>query len=81
MLRWLTRHLFSGYAHVSRIEGYTREDNAAMRGVFSQCGYVKEAHHRQSWPDADGEMHDSVGYAILRCDWESGRSTLVRWEA
>ena len=33
----------------------------------------EEAHYRQSWPAPDGSWRDSVGYAILRADWEENQ--------
>ncbi|MDX3235124.1 GNAT family protein [Streptomyces sp. ME03-5709C] len=77
---WLTRYLFEQCPQVSRIEGTTRQDNRPMRRVFLRCGYAKEAHYRDAWPAADGTVHDTVGYAILRHDWEVGRVTRVRWD-
>jgi RimJ/RimL family protein N-acetyltransferase len=76
---WLTRHLFEEYPRVSRVEGTTRQDNHPMRRVFLRCGYAKEAHYRGAWPAADGTVHDTVGYAILRRDWEVGTVTPVHW--
>jgi RimJ/RimL family protein N-acetyltransferase len=76
-VRWLTGHVFTHY-DTNRIEGTTRQDNHAMRRVFAKAGYVKEAHYRDAWP-AKGGVHDSVGYAILRRDWESGTTTAVNW--
>jgi RimJ/RimL family protein N-acetyltransferase len=73
---WLTDRLFGEFAHVERIEGTTRQDNVAMRRVFRRCGYVKEAHYRKAWPDASGRRYDSVGYAILRHDWQTGETTV-----
>ena len=74
-VRWLTDKVFTELAHVERIEATTRQDNVAMRRVLRQCGYVKEAHYRRAWPDAEGNRHDSVGYAVLRGDWQSGETT------
>ena len=56
----------------SRFEGQTRDDNAAMRAVFERAGWTKEAHYRRAWPTADGHARDTVGYAILREEWEHG---------
>ena len=28
--------------------------------------------YRRAWPDGQGRRHDSVGYAILRRDWQTG---------
>ena len=79
-VRWLTRWLFTELPGTGRIEANTRVDNTAMRTVLERCGYVKEAHHRRAWPDADGAVHDGVGYAVLRQDWQGGTVTPVRWE-
>ncbi|GAB3594782.1 hypothetical protein GCM10027446_19090 [Angustibacter peucedani] len=79
-LRALTAHAFGERPAALRVEGTTRADNGAMRTVFERCGYVQEAHYRDGWPDADGgAVHDAVGYAVLRRDHESGRTTPVRW--
>jgi RimJ/RimL family protein N-acetyltransferase len=51
-----------------------------MRTVLRRCGYVKEAHYRQGWPDQDGVIHDGIGYALLRQDWERGTTTPVDWD-
>lgn len=75
-VRWLTDRLFGELPHVERIEGTTRQDNVAMRRVFRRCGYVKESHYRKAWPDAQGDRHDSVGYAIIRRDWQTGETTV-----
>ncbi len=75
-VRWLTARIFSTRADKERIEATTRADNWAMRAVLARCGYAKEAHYRQAWPGADGAC-DAVGYAILRSDWLTGRTTPV----
>lgn len=81
-LRQLTAWLFTHHPEETRLEGQTRVDNLAMRKAFRRCGYLKEAHFRQAWPSGlgDGVAFDSIGYAILRADWASGRSTPVAWE-
>jgi RimJ/RimL family protein N-acetyltransferase len=78
-VRWLTGYLFTEFPGILRIEGHTRRDNVAMQRVFERCGYVREAHHRQAWPSADGSVHDSFGYAIIRQDWLSGETTPVEF--
>lgn len=78
-LTWLTHHIFQTYPQIMRIEGYTRQDNRGMRRVFQKCSYVKEAHHRKSWPTKEGHFMDSVGYGILRNDWEMKKMTPVNW--
>ncbi|MEV1168639.1 GNAT family N-acetyltransferase [Nonomuraea sp. NPDC049784] len=76
---WLTGYLFTEMPHINRIEGNTRQDNHVMRAVFRKSGYAKESHYREAWPDRDGKLHDSVGYAILRRDWLSGTVTPPDW--
>lgn len=78
-LRALADQLFTAYPNARRFEGQTRQDNHAMRRVFEKAGFVKEAHYRQGWPTADGAAMDSIGYGLLRIDWESGITTPVHW--
>lgn len=67
-VRWLTEHIFSN-RECTRIGATTRADNIAVRRTLLRCGYVKEAHHRASWPAQDGsKIHDAVGYAIFEED-------------
>ena len=40
----------------------------------------KEAHYRRGWPAQDGVVHDGIGYALLREDWEQGKTTPVDWD-
>jgi RimJ/RimL family protein N-acetyltransferase len=77
---WLTRYLFEELPDIRRVEGTTRQDNRSMRRVFLRCGYAKEAHYREAWPAMDGTVHDTVGYAILRRDWLSGKVTVPAWD-
>jgi RimJ/RimL family protein N-acetyltransferase len=79
-IRWLTDYLFEQYPLKHRVEGWTRADNIAMRRVFHQCGYVKEAHLRDDFPVGDGTFKDKVGYGILRADWCNGSNTPVIWD-
>jgi RimJ/RimL family protein N-acetyltransferase len=79
-LREITAAVFERHPDRRRIEGQTRRDNHAMRKVFARGGYVQEAVYRRAWPGANGELHDGIGYAILREDWESGTTTRVAWD-
>jgi RimJ/RimL family protein N-acetyltransferase len=79
-VRWLTAYLFTELPGIRRIQGTTRQDNAAMRCVFRKCGYVKEAHYRQARAGPGGEVYDAVGYAILRTDWRDGTITPPGWD-
>ena len=78
-MRALAAELFTAYPTARRFEGQTRQDNVAMRRVLEQSGFVKEAHYRQGWPTGDGTFLDSIGYGLLRTDWESGRTTALTW--
>jgi RimJ/RimL family protein N-acetyltransferase len=75
-LEFITREIFERYPKTIRIEGQTRQDNIAMRKVFTRGGYVMEAVYRKAWP-GNGEQYDGIGYAILRGDWQSGTTTPV----
>lgn len=77
-VRWVTDHLFAT-TDAHRVEAQTRHDNVAMRKTLLRCGYVKEAHYREAYPLVDGVRHDSIGYGILRSDWEAGIVTPLRW--
>ncbi|HMQ78437.1 MAG TPA: GNAT family protein [Ignavibacteria bacterium] len=79
-LSWLTDLVFTNYPNKLRFEATTRVDNIAMRKVFEYCGFVKEAHYRQAWPDAEGNRYDCTGYAILRSDWLNKTKTPVKFE-
>lgn len=79
-VRWITEYLFTELPAINRIEGQTRRDNRVMRSIFRRSGFVLEAHYRQAWPAPDGTLHDSIGYAILRSDWESGTVTAPDWD-
>ncbi len=75
----LVEYVFTNYDDKIRLEGHTRADNHAMRKTFHNAGFVKEAVHRSSWPSEDGELHDSIGYAILREDWIENKTTQINW--
>jgi len=79
MVHWAADTTFREYPGVQRVEGQTRADNLAMQRVFRRAGWVPEAYYRRSWPDQTGAVHDSIGYAILRPDWETGAETPVPW--
>jgi RimJ/RimL family protein N-acetyltransferase len=79
-LTWLTGYIFGNFAQVTRIEATTRQDNAAMRRTMRRAGYVKESHYRDAWPGDGGTVHDAIGYAILRRDWQAGTTTPVHWD-
>lgn len=64
---------------VDRFEGQTRDDNIAMRTTFVRAGWSKEAHYRRAWPTPGQKPRDSIAYAILRAEWESGASLGMHW--
>ncbi|MBP2240716.1 RimJ/RimL family protein N-acetyltransferase [Cytobacillus eiseniae] len=76
VLHWLSAYVFNTYTHIIRIEGHTRSDNLAMRKTFFNSGFVKEAYNRRSWRQS-GQLFDSVGYAMIREDWENNTKTIV----
>ena len=59
----------------------TMADRFGARRVFRAAGWVKEAHYREAWPVAGGSPRASVGYGVLRRDWETGTTTPVDWDA
>jgi RimJ/RimL family protein N-acetyltransferase len=65
-VQWLTRHLFTTYPGLHRIEATTRADNVAMQSVFNRCHYRLEGRMLEAWKNADGTRDDSLVYAILR---------------
>ena len=76
VLHWLSTYVFSNYTHMIRLEGYTRYDNFAMRKTFFNSGFVKESYNRRSWRQS-GQLFDSVGYAMIREDWENHTKTII----
>lgn len=80
-LKWLTDLVFTEYPNKNRFEATTRADNIAMRKVFESCGFMKEAHYRQAWPDEHGNKYDCAGYSILRGDWRNNTKTEVKWDS
>lgn len=78
-LKWLTDLVFTHYPNKNRFEATTRADNKAMRRVFEKCGFMKEAHYRQAWPDEDKNLYDCTGYSILRTDWQNKTKTPVNF--
>lgn len=77
-LQAATDHLFTT-TEFTRFEGQTRDDNIAMRSIFVRAGWVKEAHYRGGWPVTGEISRDSVAYAILKEEWQSGTSTGLQW--
>ncbi len=79
-VRKLADVVFNEYPNKNRFDATTRADNIAMRRVFEKCGFVKEAHYRQAWPDEEGNKFDCAGYSILRQDWKNKTKTPVDWD-
>jgi RimJ/RimL family protein N-acetyltransferase len=79
VVTWLVATLFNDFVDLGRIEATTRQDNSAMRRVLVKCGFVKEAHYRRAWPVESGDPRDSIGYGLLREDWQTGDRTMVDW--
>lgn len=67
----LADRFFATFPVGHRLEGHTRDDNAAMRRVFDACGWQLEGRLRRTWPTADGPWADTCVYGLLREDWEA----------
>jgi RimJ/RimL family protein N-acetyltransferase len=78
-LKWLVDYVFNNFSDKERIEANTRQDNYAMRCVFHKCGFVKEAHYRKGWVGQGGKPYDTIGYAIIKEDWQNCKITPVNW--
>ena len=76
-LKWLKNYLF-GEKEKIRIEGYTRADNVAMRKCFISAGFVKEGYLRNAWENSNGTIYDTVLYAAILDDWQTGNITLSK---
>jgi RimJ/RimL family protein N-acetyltransferase len=79
-VQWLTKYLFESHSKLNRIEATTRADNYSMRKVFKKCYFLKEGHYRASWRNENGELLDTIRYAILRNDWNNKNLTPLEWE-
>lgn len=79
-VRAIVSYIFKNYPNKNRIEATTRIDNTAMRKVLLHCGFVKEAHYRASWKSDSGALFDTIGYGILRKDWETGKVSPLNWD-
>ncbi len=77
-LKWLIKYVFETLNY-KKLEGTTRQDNISMSKTFLKCGFVKEGHHRKSWPDETGFYYDAIGYGILKEEWIENKSTPVNW--
>ncbi|MDC3379485.1 GNAT family N-acetyltransferase, partial [Planctomycetota bacterium] len=53
----------------TRVEGHTRVDNLPMINVFQACGWTRESHTRECWPDAQGTLLDALTFGLLRREW------------
>jgi RimJ/RimL family protein N-acetyltransferase len=78
-VNWLIAYLYESYPKLNKIEATTRADNYSMRKVLKNCLFLKEGHHRSSWPSHDGRLIDTARYAILRNDWINKSVTPLEW--
>lgn len=72
--------VFRAHADLDRIEATARRDNVASRRTLRACGFVKEAVYRRVYERYIGRPLDSIGYGLLRTDWEHGTTTPVDWD-
>ena len=68
--QWMTRYLFTERPQLNRLAANVRHDNHAARWILTKCGYAEFVRYPGSWPGTDGVLHDALGYAISRADWE-----------
>ncbi len=68
IVAWMVQTMFDFYPELHRIEGYTREDNFAMRSVLAHCGFKEEGQLRETWPIHLGKRLDTIIYGILRSE-------------
>ena len=68
-LRLLCDLSFNNWPEMHRIEGTTRDDNAAMQRVFEICGFQREGRLRETWPTPEGKWYDTIMYGLLRREW------------
>ena len=79
-VKWITGFIFTNYPSKNRLEATTRCDNFRMRKVLEACGYQKESHYRQAWPDEHGKLYDCTGYSILKEEWKTGITIQVNFQ-
>jgi aminoglycoside 6'-N-acetyltransferase len=75
-VRAMTRHLFDEQG-ARRVEGGTTPDNAAMRRIFANLGFVEEGTLRRFLPGDDGEGVDCVMYGMTRDDYRKASATWI----
>ena len=76
-VRWLTEHVFTNH-DTNRIEGTTRRTTTPC-GASSPSAATSRRPTTATPGRRSDRLHDSVGYAILRRDWETGTTTPVNW--
>ncbi len=76
VLKWLADYVFQN-TDKHKLDGHTLAGNQAMKKVFEKSGWVQEAYYRQGWPNLTGGYDDSLAYALLRSDWETGSVTAI----
>ncbi len=72
VIRVLCRYGFATLG-LHRLALETLADNHPMLAAAERCGFVKEAHHRESsW--VNGAFADDVGFGLLATEWRDVRS-------
>lgn len=65
-----TDYLFQAMPEIVRVDLRTWSGNFGMMRLAEKLGYTKEACFRKA-RIVDGEYYDSIGYGVLREEWES----------
>ena len=73
-MRLWTDYLFENLPGIVRLGFFTWSGNEGMVRLAQKLGYREEARHRMARIVKD-EHHDSLGYGMLRSEWEALRST------
>jgi RimJ/RimL family protein N-acetyltransferase len=75
LVQYAVAYIFKHFQQIRRIEATTREDNLAMQKVLSACGFVHEATYRKAWKVNGSIFIDSLGYALLREEFEARKKS------
>ncbi len=70
VVKFMLHYVFKNYNLIRKVEGTTREDNMGMQKVFQKVGFTKVAQFRKDWKGKDGVWHDTIGYDILKEEFE-----------
>ena len=73
LIKVATDAVFTELKQTIRFEAVTRIDNLPMQNLFKTLGWTQESHYRKGWRNSDGSYLDSLGFSILREEWEQSK--------